>query len=611
MEEYLADQLPAKALADLLSSQPHVRAPRRGHARDARAADVGKVWELAQPTRRTPGAEPYDLVVVDAPATGHGVAVLERAAHVRARPHGRARSRGRARTIDAMLADPQRTGVVAVARGEELPVNETLSLRDALRERMGLDAERSPSSTRAARPLQRRGRATLLAAPAGPPVRAALSEHARARAQRAQLAPPAPRHGRRCARRVAAVRLRPELGADALGRLARRAGARAVTHRRAPRGQAGRHLRGLGRRRQDDDLRRARDGPGRRAAPRVAVVTIDPAKRLANSLGLEELGNEPRLVDPSRFAGHGLEMRGELWAMMLDAKRTFDELIERLSPDERDARRGAVATGSTRSCRARSPARRSSRRSPSSTSSTARAASTCSCSTRRPRATRWTSSTRPTGSPGSSRAARCASSSRRPALPRASWAAGRASCSRVLKRVTGVDLLQDLCVFFRALGGLIDGFKERAAGVKASCSRPGDDVPHRHLARARAGRGGDLLPRQAARGGDAVRRPRRQPRARRAARGRPTSCPTTSRSSSARSSRARCADTLDDFRVLAHRDSASIDRLRRRGRRSRPDPRPPPRRRRARRRRARRDPPPPVRVGRGARAAAGRGRGLA
>ena len=68
---------------------------------------------------------------------------------------------------------------------------------------------------------------------------------------------------------------------------------------------------------------------------RVAVVTIDPARRLANSLGLEELGNEPRLVDPRRFAGHGIEMRGELWAMMLDAKRTFDDLIARLAPDER------------------------------------------------------------------------------------------------------------------------------------------------------------------------------------------------------------------------------------------------------------------------------------
>src|SRR5918998_6883021 len=68
---------------------------------------------------------------------------------------------------------------------------------------------------------------------------------------------------------------------------------------------------------------------------RVAVVTIDPARRLATSLGLEELGNEPRLVDPERFAGHGVEIEGELWAMMLDAKRTFDALIEHLAPDER------------------------------------------------------------------------------------------------------------------------------------------------------------------------------------------------------------------------------------------------------------------------------------
>jgi anion-transporting ArsA/GET3 family ATPase len=67
---------------------------------------------------------------------------------------------------------------------------------------------------------------------------------------------------------------------------------------------------------------------------KVAVVTIDPAKRLANALGLKELENEPRRVDPSRLhATGGLELRGELWAMMLDPKRTFDELIERVAPD--------------------------------------------------------------------------------------------------------------------------------------------------------------------------------------------------------------------------------------------------------------------------------------
>ncbi|HLI61086.1 MAG TPA: ArsA-related P-loop ATPase [Solirubrobacteraceae bacterium] len=65
---------------------------------------------------------------------------------------------------------------------------------------------------------------------------------------------------------------------------------------------------------------------------RVAVVTIDPARRLANALGLDELENEPRQVDRARLSAAGGEVRGELWAMMLDPKRTFDELIERLAP---------------------------------------------------------------------------------------------------------------------------------------------------------------------------------------------------------------------------------------------------------------------------------------
>jgi len=67
---------------------------------------------------------------------------------------------------------------------------------------------------------------------------------------------------------------------------------------------------------------------------RVCVLTIDPAKRLADSLGLKELGNDARQVDPALFERHGIEMRGELWAMMLDAKATFDELVARQAPDE-------------------------------------------------------------------------------------------------------------------------------------------------------------------------------------------------------------------------------------------------------------------------------------
>ena len=65
-----------------------------------------------------------------------------------------------------------------------------------------------------------------------------------------------------------------------------------------------------------------------RRGRRAAVLTIDPAKRLANALGLERLGNEPRLVP-------GVDGDGELWALMLDPKRTFDDLVQTYASDER------------------------------------------------------------------------------------------------------------------------------------------------------------------------------------------------------------------------------------------------------------------------------------
>jgi anion-transporting ArsA/GET3 family ATPase len=76
MEEYLADQLsrPARRGARVLAA---LRLPRRATPGMRELLTVGKLWELAQPERRTPGAEAYDLVIVDAPATGHGLALLD------------------------------------------------------------------------------------------------------------------------------------------------------------------------------------------------------------------------------------------------------------------------------------------------------------------------------------------------------------------------------------------------------------------------------------------------------------------------------------------------------------------------------------------------------
>lgn len=72
-----------------------------------------------------------------------------------------------------------------------------------------------------------------------------------------------------------------------------------------------------------------------RRGRRAVVVTIDPAKRLADAFGLAGgLGNAPSPIDLS-----GLDAPGELWAMMLDTRTTFDELVARYSSDEAQAQR--------------------------------------------------------------------------------------------------------------------------------------------------------------------------------------------------------------------------------------------------------------------------------
>jgi anion-transporting ArsA/GET3 family ATPase len=205
---------------------------------------VGKVWDLAQPERRTRGATPYDLVVVDAPASGHGLSMLRTprtfAEIARVGPIAH-----QGRTIAATIADPSFTAVVAVARPEEMPVSETLSLHASLaNDGLALhevianavypdrfDAEeaaalRLAADDDAASPLVRAA------------IRAALSERTRAANQRRQL----DRLAAGLDRRVLELPFlfadhleRPELDrlADVLGaELARRAGRGAT--RRAP-----------------------------------------------------------------------------------------------------------------------------------------------------------------------------------------------------------------------------------------------------------------------------------------------------------------------------------------------------------------------------------------
>lgn len=72
---------------------------------------------------------------------------------------------------------------------------------------------------------------------------------------------------------------------------------------------------------------------------RVLCLTIDPAKRLAESLGISEMRTEAATVDPARFEAAGVNVPGSLTAMMLDTKRTFDELVVKYSSTKEHADR--------------------------------------------------------------------------------------------------------------------------------------------------------------------------------------------------------------------------------------------------------------------------------
>ena len=207
---------------------------------------------------------------------------------------------------------------------------------------------------------------------------------------------------------------------------------------------------------------------------RVAVVTIDPAKRLATSLGLERLGNEPQLVPPARLESHGFALAdgGELWAMTLDSKRTFDSLIERLAPDPKAAQEvldnriyqqlsSAVAGSQEFTAVAKLYELDRSGRFDLIVLDTPPARNALDF---------LDAPDRLTGFFGG----RALGLFLRPAgIGGRIIGTGSGVVFGLLRRVTGVDLLSDVSVFFRALGGMIDGFRERADGVKQLLADPG------------------------------------------------------------------------------------------------------------------------------------------
>ena len=75
-------------------------------------------------------------------------------------------------------------------------------------------------------------------------------------------------------------------------------------------------------------LRAAMDGR------RAAVLTIDPARRLATALGLREFTGEARAIDPALCASEGIELRAPLHALMLEVKSASDAMVRRFAPDD-------------------------------------------------------------------------------------------------------------------------------------------------------------------------------------------------------------------------------------------------------------------------------------
>src|SRR3954451_24352293 len=101
---------------------------------------IAKVWELTQGQRWTRSNRTYDTVVVDAPASGHGLAMLRTPS-----TYGNIARFGpiqrQAYKVRDMLRDRERTGYVAVALPEEMPVSETLELQDRLLDTVGAELD--------------------------------------------------------------------------------------------------------------------------------------------------------------------------------------------------------------------------------------------------------------------------------------------------------------------------------------------------------------------------------------------------------------------------------------------------------------------------------------
>ncbi len=193
MREYVLLQLKVKAMRDLLFRSRIFNYLAAATPGLKELVTIGKIWELTLDNRKARDAERYDRVIVDAPATGHGVGFLQTprtfANIARVGP-----IRQQAETLDAFIRDRKRTGIAVVALPEEMPVNETAMLERDLASEVGVRVNRIFCNGLYPERFDER-ETELIAATAGGATgtarsacRSALTQSRRARAQREQLA---------------------------------------------------------------------------------------------------------------------------------------------------------------------------------------------------------------------------------------------------------------------------------------------------------------------------------------------------------------------------------------------------------------------------------------
>ncbi len=134
MREYVLLQLKVRAMRDMLFRSRIFNYLAAATPGLKELVTIGKIWELAQLDRKVKSGRKYDLVIVDAPATGHGIGFLQTprtfAAIARVGP-----IHSQAQQLNRLIVDHEHTGAAIVALPEEMPVNESAALEQELRDR--------------------------------------------------------------------------------------------------------------------------------------------------------------------------------------------------------------------------------------------------------------------------------------------------------------------------------------------------------------------------------------------------------------------------------------------------------------------------------------------